>query len=238
MEKPRYSSESSHEDEEGLLSHTQKELTPPPRSSKWLHCGLAFCFVLGMVTAIIIMTVFFNPQTEAQPADDSGGPPYNRKLPFSPEGSDPNGTPASWHNGDCGNSVADAQAQGCKFDIVLHAWLPPACITAEDDADAEEIYAMEDWQWGTTSHLNESAVSIDQIRTGTYEFLWTSTEWHLAHCTFVWRRLHRAILDGRMIDSYTSNYHHTKHCQHMLLAAKTGEKLPSTKIFAKYPTCA
>jgi hypothetical protein len=165
-------------------------------------------------------------------------PPPNRSFPAIRTGSDPvTGLPKSWSHGDCGNSLADAKSLGCRFDIVLHSWLPADCITPEDDADAELMYAGRSWEW----HLgNGTEVTLDDVRSGEFAFVHTSFDWHVTHCMYVWKRMHRAMMDGgRRVDSYTINYHHTTHCAEMIGGGETGDGMrdAGSKIFAKYPVC-
>ncbi|KAB5540556.1 hypothetical protein GE09DRAFT_1245740 [Coniochaeta sp. 2T2.1] len=164
--------------------------------------------------------------------------PPNRIFPPERPGSDPvTGLPKSWSHGDCGNSPSEARSLGCKFDIVLHSWLPADCIRPEDDADAELMYAGRSWEWRLG---NGAQVSLNDVRTGEFPFVHTSFDWHVTHCMYVWKRMHRAMMDsGRRIDSYSINYHHTTHCAEMIGGGETGDGMrdSGSKIFAKYPVC-
>jgi hypothetical protein len=183
-------------------------------------------FLLGLLTMGI-----------ASIAHLSSSPPPNRTFPPIRSGADEKtGLPKAWSHGDCGNSPSDAKALGCRFDIVLHSWLPENCITPEDDEDAVLMYAGRNWTW---SLGNGTQVSLDAVRTGDFAFVHTSFDWHVTHCMYVWKRMHRAMMDaGRRVDSYTINYHHTTHCAEMIGGDATGEmKDAGSKIFAKYPVC-
>jgi len=202
---------------------------PGRRSCKSGSLVFISAFLLGLLTMGLI--------SYASSPARSISPP-NRSFPPIRTGSDSlTGLPRSWSHGDCGNSPPDAEARGCRFDIVLHSWLPADCITPEDDADAELMYAGRDWEW----HLgNGTAVTLDSVRTGQFSFVHTSFDWHVTHCMYVWKRMHRAMMDsGRRIDSYTINYHHTTHCAEMIGGGETGVgmKDAGSKIFAKYPVC-
>ncbi|KAJ9143171.1 hypothetical protein NKR19_g7002 [Coniochaeta hoffmannii] len=145
----------------------------------------------------------------------------NRSFPPIRTGSDPiSGLPKSWSHGDCGNSPSEAKSLGCRFDIVLHSWLPADCITPEDDADAELMYAGRSWEWQLG---NGTEVALDDVRSGEFPFVHTSFDWHVAHRMYVWKRMHRALMDkARRIDSYTINYHHTTHCAEMIGVERQG----------------
>jgi hypothetical protein len=146
------------------------------------------------------------------------------------------GQPASWFNGDCGNTVAEAQSLNCSFSMVLHAWLPQDCMSEDDMEDEIAMYANRNWHWGLE---NMTEVSLETVRSGEFLSVWTSYDWHVTHCTYVWKRLHRALLAEDMkIDSYTASYGHTKHCVEMITGQDEMHKALGTQVFAKFPTCA
>lgn len=58
--------------------------------------------------------------------------------------------------------------------------------------------------------------------------LYVTDEYHIVHCVYMWRKLHRGLeveskelepgsSEGAWIDSYTSNFMHTHHCTDVLL---------------------
>lgn len=49
--------------------------------------------------------------------------------------------------------------------------------------------------------------------------------------------MHRALLNGNPVDSYIADYHHTDHCEMMLLDRKQAMDARNTIIQVKYPTC-
>ena len=76
--------------------------------------------------------------------------------------------------------------------------------------------------------------------TGEHLGLYVSWEYHLRHCTAMWKKLHRAIRgEGKTaVDSYIANYEHTKHCEHMLLGRRgLGLDEVNTVIETKFPDC-
>ncbi|KAH0521959.1 hypothetical protein TsFJ059_005886 [Trichoderma semiorbis] len=145
------------------------------------------------------------------------------------------GLPLSWSHGDCGNSPADAQALGCRYSIVLHSWLPQDCLTDDDMEDEKLMYDGRSWPY----EINGKNLTMDELHLGDYGHFTTTFDWHVVHCMYVWKRIHRAALDAsRKIDSYTANFHHTNHCVKMIGGDPGGMKDSGTKIFVKYPICA
>ena len=186
-------------------------------------------FFLGLATmgvAMVLYSTCFRPE-----------PPRARNLPPARNGSDPDtGLPLSWSYGDCGNSPEDAKALDCHYSIVLHSWLPKSCLTSEDAQDAIDMYKDRTWPYETSAGQN---LTIDELGAGDYGHFTTTFDWHVTHCMYVWKRLHRILLDPTQeLDSYTANYHHTSHCVKMIGGHPEGMKDSGTKIFVKYPKCA
>ena len=162
---------------------------------------------------------------------------HARILPEAPDGADPTtGLPLSWSHGDCGNSPEDAKARDCEYSIVLHSWLPKSCLTTADAEDAKDMYMGRDWPYETEAGQN---LTMEELGGGDYHHFTTTFGWHVTHCMYVWKRLHRILLDPTQeLDSYTANYHHTSHCVKMIGGQPEGMKDSGTKIFVKYPKCA
>lgn len=81
-------------------------------------------------------------------------------------------------------------------------------------------------------------VSHTEVSSGRHEVLHVSWDYHFSHCTYMWQKLHRAILKGGPVDGYIGNMQHTAHCADLLL--RQDEMLASgdtTVIFVKYPSC-
>ena len=133
---------------------------------------------------------------------------------------------------DCGSSVAEAKARGCHFDMMSWLWVPAECFDAEL---VEEFIALRDWDW-YTDHTGKERVPLDIVKTGAYDRLWAPQEYHMWHCTYMWKKMHRAILRGRPMDSDIANYNHTVHCEKMLLDA--GELTDvNTRVDAEFVSC-
>lgn len=201
---------------------------PVPQRRRWVPTLCAF--VLGLATMGIVFAIcssIITTQTHS----------HARIIPQAKNGTDPNtGLPLAWSHGDCGNSPEDAKERGCKYSIVLHSWLPQACLTEADEEDAMDMYKDRHWFYRTSDGRN---LTVEELGAGDYGYFDTTFDWHVTHCMFVWKRLHRILLDPTQgLDSYTANYHHTSHCVKMIGGHPEGMKDSGTKIFVKYPKCA
>lgn len=201
----------------------------PPRalrSSRRL-LPLASSFLLGVLTVALALAVwrFLSPSKTP-----------NRKFPAMPEGVDEeSGLPLSWSYGDCGGSPAAAQALGCRYSIILHAWLPEDCLTDADDEDERLMYAEREYPYVVAGRN----LTMGELRAGQYHHFTTNFDWHATHCAYVWKRMHRAMVDAdQKLDSYTANVHHTNHCVDVIGGDPRGLESGGTKIYVKYPTCA
>ncbi|KUI54271.1 hypothetical protein VP1G_10659 [Cytospora mali] len=138
----------------------------------------------------------------------------------------------------CGNTPAEARAAGCIFDIMAFSWLPPRCHDAEL---AEEFRQLKGWEYFID--LNRTRpLSQELALTGEFAGLYTEFEYHLRHCTFLWKKMHRALLRGgggkMAIDSVTAGYSHTEHCSHMLMTRReVALDVINAVIVVKYPDC-
>ncbi|KAF4847493.1 hypothetical protein CGCSCA4_v005603 [Colletotrichum siamense] len=143
----------------------------------------------------------------------------------------------------CGATPSAARAAGCLFDLISFNWLPPACHDAALASTFEaELRAAGELAW--YRDMNRTApLTRDQIMTGEYTGVYVSLAHHLRHCTAMWRRMHRALMQGGgglgRVDSYIWGYHHTLHCEETLLGRRneTEAEVFTTEVRIKYPDC-
>ncbi|KIX03841.1 uncharacterized protein Z518_07394 [Rhinocladiella mackenziei CBS 650.93] len=117
----------------------------------------------------------------------------------------------------CGSSRDDAVSRGCQFDIMSFSWLPPACY---DEALAIEFAGLRGWQYFRDENRT-TGIPRKEVALGQYDLLYVSTEYHVLHCTYMWRKMHRAVLKAAPIDGYIGEYNHTKHCEEVLVGERT-----------------
>lgn len=198
------------------------------RRQNW--ASLVGSFLMGLFAMGIAMAVF---SASMRPSSTRA-----RVLPAAVDGADPvTGLPLSWSNGDCGNSPKDAKARKCKYNMIINAWLPGSCMTEEDDQDAAEMY-KDGSRWVFEADTGKN-LTVEELASGNFEFFTTQYDFHVTHCMYAWKRLHRALLDpSRELDSVVTDIHHTGHCASMIAGHAAGEHDHGTKVFVKYPTCA
>jgi hypothetical protein len=132
----------------------------------------------------------------------------------------------------CGSSPAEARGKGCRFDIVSFAWKFESCF---DEDLSQEFMAENDWEFYEDKE-GERKVSIEVVRRGERD-MWVSWRFHMVHCTYMWRQMHRALTSGRPIDSHLSAYHHTLHCGEVLLNRNKSMDAINTMAPIIYPVC-
>ena len=134
-------------------------------------------------------------------------------------------------SGHCGNSSEEALKNGCVFDFIPGAWVHPDCY---DEELEREFMEHGDWHWYADPEGNEELSEEVMRRTGGPNPTYVSLEYHDSHCAFTWRKLHRAILLGKPIDSQVGEYPHTTHCSHTLSRARDGQKYPQWKAPSRF----
>jgi hypothetical protein len=133
--------------------------------------------------------------------------------------------------GECGTSPAEARSLGCQFDAMSFSWLPSGCYDAEL---VDDFLALRDWEWFYDA-AGQHAIPKEEVLKGELTDLIVTREYHLFHCTYQWRKMHRGMVKG-VIDSYIANYEHTAHCEHMLTEG-VPMNTTDTVIVMKFPQC-
>lgn len=88
---------------------------------------------------------------------------------------------------ECGSYPSDAIANGCLFDIMAFQWVPPACWDQDmlDDATSPRSFLAPTmagtWPWYRW-HNRTSPVPQDPEELQQYDYIWTTEDWHKAHC--------------------------------------------------------
>ncbi|KAH7378563.1 hypothetical protein BKA64DRAFT_631966 [Cadophora sp. MPI-SDFR-AT-0126] len=125
-----------------------------------------------------------------------------------------------WQN--CGNSTSEAREQGCRFDVMMHSWVPAPCY---DEQLSEEYIQANGFKFFSDPEATVE-VPMEVVRRGEFEMLYTGLSHHVLHCTYIWRLLSLSVTEGRPFDSLSSSEDHTGHCSAILLHG-----LPWTKPF-------
>lgn len=137
----------------------------------------------------------------------------------------------------CGNTTSTALAHNCTFDPMSFSWLPAPCTDAHLTA---AFLKRRDWTWYFDRDGKRPAPR-DEVLRGEHDILYVSAEYHIFHCTYMWRKLHRAVAVGGLVDGYIGAFHHTSHCEEMILEGVEGgmgsREVIDTVIRMKWPDC-
>jgi hypothetical protein len=134
----------------------------------------------------------------------------------------------------CGNNTDYALASGCVLDIISRSWQEPGCYDAEL---IDSFLELSDWHFYSDRERTDE-VALKSIQDGTFDGeIWVNWLFHLHHCTYMWRKLHRAMIDGRAIDSYAGGYWHTEHCAQALTTDVEDWEQATVAFVPKFPAC-
>ena len=120
----------------------------------------------------------------------------------------------------CGETVAEAIANGCRYDSFAAAWLPPACRNDELIDRFERAGPNPDGSWPYYGDKNKTQLlSLEEVsmlpETGGHFF--TTHQWHLVHCAYYWKKMFLAVEQGTIIEHRYNNLAHLDHCEMMFL---------------------
>lgn len=202
------------------------ELDVPLRASPRREslCSMILQILTFFLAAMILTAIVWTPKS---PPVSSGFLPkgMNRINPTVPHALKP-----------CGTTAAEARAAGCIFDLLTLAWLAPECYDADLSAEFLEEASEPFYYDPEGKHLIEN-YNILSERT---EFSWTTRKYHMYHCSYGWRMMHKMIEKGAMLESGLSSYHHTEHCTDNLLN-QSNTHYPMEKVMTRveimYPDC-
>jgi len=146
----------------------------------------------------------------------------------------------------CGHSPSEAVERGCIFDVMTTSWQHPDCYDADLNAEITALHSPWPFYWSsgpenerpTPEMLN--LIPLEEL--GFYEgTFWATREYHVWHCTYAWRLMHRAVERGRKLDVFLMNYEHTAHCGRLIINATDYSDIPMdspvTQATLKYPLC-
>jgi hypothetical protein len=134
-----------------------------------------------------------------------------------------NNTPQCW----CGTQNEEAVAMGCIYDHIAVDWLPPHCHDADLVAEFDASGPGTNGTWSyyrieSQGMLGPNFIPIEEEPTTTIdtfaqrgEDYWATTEWHVAHWLFTWRKQIRFLgqdLEGNLIEPWNAKEAHVKHC--------------------------
>jgi hypothetical protein len=133
----------------------------------------------------------------------------------------------------CGSTPSEAKSLGCIFETTLSLWVPPDCY----DFELETIYLQQEGLAYYRDVNLTQPVSLREVKTGESPGWFVPWDHHVRHCSFAWRKFHRAAAFGKKIDGYVLQYAHTEHCLKMMTDPEP-ERMALTQFdMAMWPNC-
>lgn len=123
-----------------------------------------------------------------------------------------------WEGTQCGDSWEEAKAMGCHFDVMASRWYSPECF--DEEALQEMLLEPQvNYTWFADPD-HTSQLDPGTAMAGEFEKIYPLYDFHIGHCLYLWRKLHRAVLHNRPLDDELFSYGHTVHCTRLILRWK------------------
>jgi hypothetical protein len=134
---------------------------------------------------------------------------------------------------DCGDSVEEAKALGCKYDVLLNHWVPAPCV---DDEFVKEYQDDESWAAYFDEDMTRQIMTIDEM--SEQDIYYTSVRDHVNHCAMVWKKQFWILFEERpAFDSVIVTPYHTDHCAQYLSDASARDWNSSTRVEVGFAGC-
>jgi hypothetical protein len=133
----------------------------------------------------------------------------------------------------CGETIGDAEASGCVFDIMSRFWVPHDCFYPEiDDAFRQEHASLY-----FSDELGQHPMNITDVARYSGS-IFTSPSYHSLHCKYLLRRNHLAVARGGKLPAAMTSLYHTEHCIDVLAGKHLANGSQLIQIFdATFPKC-
>ena len=189
-------------------------------ASPWvmLKDVVLFCFAVPGLVALINTSMAYGHQ---EPPHSHGDSSSQESTMLTGRRTTPLGTC------NCGDSVRAAKAMGCYFDILAAAWLPEKCLDEELTAEFELSGDGPDGSWQYWLDLNHTQeISVDALGDHADDpdsRFYSTTQWHVTHCLFYWRKQQRArAIGGPIVEPRYDTEQHINHCSGFIREGKDG----------------
>ena len=114
----------------------------------------------------------------------------------------------------CGTTPEEAVERDCQFDMLSFAWVPKPCF----DADLSSTYNVYEAFEFFYHREKSDKIPVEELRKGINKQVYTSGRYHRTHCTYAWKILQRAVLQGyHLSDNKTLSPEHYDHCSYYLV---------------------
>jgi hypothetical protein len=147
--------------------------------------------------------------------------------------------PAQTEYTQCGTSAASARARNCVFEPTGFTWMPRACHDAITEREFLAYTAVHDLKLFRDPDYTD-VVTPEEVARGDGAGYFVREGYHLAHCMFLFKELHRAYARGGVVDGYVVSLNHTEHCVGQSLSAGKDAEFTKDMIqfsYIKWPNC-
>jgi hypothetical protein len=141
----------------------------------------------------------------------------------------------------CGTTADEARALGCQWDIMTMSWEHPDCFDPDLTREFEELGP---WQFYWSSRPGKEVPEPEMLSpippelvSEQTERIWTDRRYHIMHCIYAWKMMHRAVERGWKMQGELTSYHHTEHCSQSLANTSVPMDAIITKANVQFPAC-
>ncbi|MCJ1444131.1 MAG: hypothetical protein MMC23_004632 [Stictis urceolatum] len=129
---------------------------------------------------------------------------------------------------DCGKSIAEARSMGCVYDSLAAAWLPRECRDDELTAEFDSAGPGPNGEWPYFADAEgKRPITVEQVAAmgDTFDFWYSTKEWHVVHCNFYWQKRFRMRQTGTIMERRNDHIAHVKHCGMVVLDGRPKDAL-------------
>ncbi|KAL9085898.1 MAG: hypothetical protein Q9165_007381 [Trypethelium subeluteriae] len=135
----------------------------------------------------------------------------------------------------CGTTPSEAKALGCVFDPMSWQWTRPECFYKEWSDYAQSKHGP--WPYYKDANHTEPLILPDAEAMSTERLVYSIHSWHVEHCVYVLKHLHRAAMLDKWIPEETASWPHTLHCMEMIEMMGTPPQTLNTRIEMQFLAC-
>jgi hypothetical protein len=134
----------------------------------------------------------------------------------------------------CGNSPEEAKALGCIFDPMNWHWTRRECFYEEG---SEYAQAKGPWTYYRDANFTEELDLPDAHAMSTQRLMYTEHSWHLQHCVYALKSLHRAAMLDKWIPEEAASWPHSLHCMNVFEMMGTPPETLNTRVDMQFLAC-
>ena len=209
--------EALSDDSDMTLLKEQRKRYRSGSTKRWIlfcACALLLAFAVS-ATGYLFLRLYSIEKSVSTWADSIAITTDDGGLPMNPAVTSNYNAPTGAEFGDCGHTIEEARANGCLFDAMSWLWVAPACYHKDL---IDEWWGRTEWHFFSNwTLLPEDEVSRESVEAGEHNLLYTHTKYHKIHCAYMWQKTQKTLVNHLPIDSNLHSFHHTGHCERVML---------------------